>query len=94
MTTNNFKKAIANAVKNYEYASAIMNYMRLESNCCNGAKLGHTNVAIISVIVKKDAQAIKRWRVYYNFNTMKNEIAAIDFETYSEAREEFAKFAN
>lgn len=92
MTTNNFKKAIANAVKNYEYASEIMRYMRLDENCSNGAKLGHTNVAIVSV--REDAQAIKRWRVYYNFNTMKNEIAAINFETYSEALEEFAKFAN
>lgn len=92
MTTNNFKKAIAKAVKNYGYASAIVNYMRLESNYPDGTKLEQTNVAI--VIVREDAQAIKRWRVYYNFTTMKNEIFAIDFETYSEAREEFAKFAN
>lgn len=92
MTRKNFEKAIANAVKNYEYASAIMRYMRLDETCSNGTKLGHTNVAIVSI--REDSKAIRRWRVYYNFNTMKNEICSMNFETYSEACEKFAKFAN
>lgn len=92
MTTKNFKKAIENEVKNYEYASAITNLMRIENFCADGKRGGSTTVAIISV--KEDRFAVKRWRIYYNFSlSMKNEIASLNFEDYSDACDEFARFA-
>lgn len=91
MTTNNFKKAIENEVKNYEYASAIMRLIRLDEFCASGTKCGSTNVALIAVQEYEITR--KKYRVYYNYNTMKNNIGHMDFYTYGEACEEFAKFA-
>lgn len=91
MTTNNFKKAIENEVKNYKYASAIIKLMRIEEACSDGEKLGSTLVAVIAI--EEDESAVHRWRLYYNYSTMKNRIGSLNYETYSEALDEFAKFA-
>lgn len=92
MTTNNFKKAIENEVKNYLYASAITSLMHIENFCATGKRCGNTTVAIIAV--QEDHFAVKRWRVYYNYSiSMKNEIAYLNFDNYSDACKEFAKFA-
>ena len=89
MTANNFKKAIENEVKNYEYASAIMRNMRIDEACASGTKCGHINVAIIAV--KENGE--HEYRVYYNYDTMKNKINFMTFCTYSDACDEFMKFA-
>lgn len=91
MTTNNFKKAIENIVKNYDYASAITKLMHIEDACLDGTKCGSVNAAVIAVIEEEGGE--REWRVYYNYNTMKNKIDFVSYSDYSEACNEFMKFA-
>lgn len=91
MTTNNFKKAIKNATKNYAYASEILKCMRIEECSVTGTRCGHRNAAIISVCESENS--VMRWRVYYNYDTMKNEIGWLNFDECADACYEFSRFA-